>query len=128
MDLVGPQVRVKVDRPVLKMAEESDSIRAFCRVTDRRTEQAGIAAEAVVFFVYRPIRLGESQGRGCRDHEIRVWHMLDLLLCCSAERQASPAAGSRSDAGAEAGGSQVQALVRCGLGTISRLASLCLCG
>ena len=46
-----------------------------------------------------------------------------FMICTAAERQASPAAGSRSDAGAKAGGSQVQALVGQGLG--HRLSPCC---
>src|SRR5712691_9987664 len=38
----------------------------------------------------------------------------DLVLSIEAERSRSPAAGSRSEARAEAGGSQVQCNVRCG--------------
>ena len=40
-----------------------------------------------------------------------------LLGCLAAERWASGAAGSRSDAGAEAGSGRLHALVRCGTGT-----------
>jgi hypothetical protein len=44
----------------------------------------------------------------------------DRRLSIEAERWRSPAAGSRSDAGAKAGGSQVQCLVRCCAGVEAR--------